>query len=40
MVIPPTDDDVTGVYAVDNRFAADAEEEKVAEDAEDGGTTT
>ncbi|UIZ23212.1 hypothetical protein KXD40_003550 [Peronospora effusa] len=28
--------DLTDVYAVENRFAADAEEEKVDEDADDG----
>ncbi|CAI5721107.1 unnamed protein product [Peronospora destructor] len=35
IMMPPTDDDLTDVYAVDDRFAADAEEEKM-EDAEDG----
>ncbi|CAH0490751.1 unnamed protein product [Peronospora farinosa] len=31
-----TNADLTDVYAVENRFAADAEEEKVEEDADDG----
>ena len=34
--MPPTDGDLTDVYAVDNRFSADAEDEKVEEDVEDG----
>lgn len=28
IMMPPTDDDLTDVYAVDNRFAADAEEKR------------
>ncbi|CAH0490129.1 unnamed protein product [Peronospora farinosa] len=31
-----TNADLADVYAVENRFAADAEEEKVDEDADDG----
>ncbi|CAH0486823.1 unnamed protein product [Peronospora farinosa] len=36
IMMPPTDDDLTDAYAIDDRFAADAEEEKVEEDAEGG----
>ena len=36
VVIPSTNDDLTYVYAVDNRFAPNVDEEKVEENAEDG----
>ena len=36
IVILSTNDDLTYVYAVDNRFAPNIEEKKVEENAEDG----
>ncbi|CAI5702544.1 hypothetical protein KXD40_009281 [Peronospora effusa] len=35
-IVTPLPNDLTDVYAVENRFAIDNEEEKVEEDAEDG----
>ena len=35
-MIPSTNDDLTYVYAVDNRFAPNVDEKKVEENAEDG----